>query len=73
MTSNPLSDSSEPEQRHHADPPVPWWVAVLLITIAVGAYVILVVFGKQDGGSTAGSLGALLTGLLVVLGIGRRR
>ncbi|WP_165425553.1 hypothetical protein [Streptomyces sp. BK022] len=35
--------------------------------IATGAYVLLVVVGKQDGAATAGSLAALLTGVLAAL------
>ncbi|MFI9392232.1 hypothetical protein ACIG53_15280 [Streptomyces bauhiniae] len=40
---------------------------MLALAIATGAYVLLVVVGKQDGAATAGSLAALLTGVLAAL------
>ncbi|MYS14307.1 hypothetical protein [Streptomyces sp. SID4982] len=47
---------------------------MLALTISTGAYVLLVVIGKQDGAATAGSLAALLTGVLAALAaFGRRR
>ncbi|NEA55792.1 hypothetical protein G3I60_16970 [Streptomyces sp. SID13666] len=46
---------------------------MLLIAITLGSYVVLVVVGHQDAGTTAGSLGTLLTGVLAVLGLTRRQ
>lgn len=72
MSPNSAPDRSSEPRKPLPSPFVPWWVVVLLVAIAVGAHVVLVVIGGQDSGSTAGSLGALLTGMLAVLGIGRR-
>ncbi|MEW2319207.1 hypothetical protein [Streptomyces bauhiniae] len=67
MSSEPASESSHPRRSPERRPPVPWWVVMLALAIATGAYVLLVVVGKQDGAATAGSLAALLTGVLAAL------
>lgn len=69
----PNLNSGPPEpQPSQGGPAVPWWAVVLLVTIAVAAYVVLVVIGNEDGTSTATALGGLLTGTLAVLGLSRK-
>ncbi|MFE9108469.1 hypothetical protein ACFYN9_02365 [Streptomyces collinus] len=67
-STNRAPDSPESRRSSSSDPHIPWWVIVLLIAITATAYVVLVLIGHQDGATTAGSLGALLTGVLAVLG-----
>ncbi|MFD8673314.1 hypothetical protein ACFV1A_09565 [Streptomyces seoulensis] len=74
MSSAPSPESSDPRRAPERRPPAPWWVIMLSLTIATGAYVLLVLVGKQDGAATAGSLAALLTGVLAALSaLGREK